>query len=896
MASETPASRLDWRMVLPGPRALTVVLFLLFWISVANHWTVKSWSDPMNYLTYAEDLSDQFSKSKWPALFPAVLAGLLPVVGKYNIFLFNLIPVSLLLWVAGRLAVRCASEWMEKERAAWALPLTVMLLIQFDPSLWMTLINPYRDPLAMLLLLLAVTNYLAYFQESGYPASRICLAGVCLGLAVSVREPNVLVVLPMMALGAYRLFVKGPVPLWRTVGWFIACFLGGVAILLVQNYLYSGNALVPTQSAAQEEVVPGMKGDLVGAILGKAVDYVETYGGWVWMVGLVAGVGAMIRRRPQGLGFLVLPAVLIYGLFYAYYEYFVPRYYFVVVLHLAVLSGVGWVALGGLIGRWRVGKALVGVALMVGMWPFVQTRVFTQSDSFRLADAHALSEVLSPYVDDRSLVLCERNLCEVLDWFTPAQSLSVHRFSRKGKFDADLGMNVRALIQARLDQGDKVYHIAPPSVPRGRHDTEHLLRFFDLVQLKSWSSEAFQLGSLWKGEWALYEVVPWTRRTVELVLDVPENPMPLVRVDIGGTPDQKAANREVRLDGKVLPLNEAFESRFALLPLAPASETVRLEVKSDGLLPERIYGEVFSYAKPIRLDYGTCHFPRNREAFTGDFEKAEYQRETMVRAADWGAVALPPLPKREGHVWLVGAELGAGYSAGPVEVDVSIGGGHRRQVAIPTDRQFHLVYLGAVGEAEEERSLQVRFDLFGSTQPDFRGRIPQAFVRRVLLYSVPLAEVRRIDIGSGQDRIRYIGDGFYRGMRRPDRSAVRWTNGRARCWVYPNRSEDLQVHVTLADGGRPEEAPDADVWFEWNGTRVDVGEPVSESPESIFKTFSFRVKADQVVLGANALDLCSTVWQPSEWNTSSDQRRLGVMVKEVRWGPPEAGQRTGTPD
>ncbi len=407
---------------------LLPALMLAAWVVyVLRHYDIRAGSDPLNWLEFARNLGAEFSTSRFAGGFAVFLAGALALLGPFRVFLVNL-PVFLGLFVlAAALAGRAFAP--EERAPRWQVATAVLaLFLGFDRPLVLNMVNPYRDPLALLLALGSLNLVAGLAAGGGRSLFRTALAGLLLGLACFVRETFVLL-LPPLALFAWWSRRADPrFRFWRAALGFGLGFGLGIGPLLVQGWLSTGQALVPHQSAMTGQLVPGahFNWSTLSVTAGRTWDYVRDTAGFVLALFAAGGILGL-RRRNRLVAGLLLPAVLIHAVFYCFYWTFVPRYFYTGVV-LAV-PAAAWAALAlfrqaaaRLCPRRPETAATVGLALLAA--GVAASLLFARPDSprFQIPQARRFAADMRRILPENSLVFCRRPLCEILRWFVPVRS------------------------------------------------------------------------------------------------------------------------------------------------------------------------------------------------------------------------------------------------------------------------------------------------------------------------------------------------------------------------------------------------------------------------------------------------------------------------------------------
>ncbi|HPQ17592.1 MAG TPA: hypothetical protein PLP04_20360, partial [Bryobacteraceae bacterium] len=217
--------------------------------------SIHAWSDPVNWLTFARNLPTELFTNRFACGYALFLRLILPITGPYWVFLSNLPIIVAVIASAGGVAA-VLTPGPPAQKAASAL-FTIALATVFDPWLVQVMTNPYRDPLSHLFLFGSLLFAARELPHQPWRASRLFVAGLLLGLAYSVREPALLVAIPLAALMIMRARPAGARTLARAAGWALAGALMGALPLLVQSLLREGGGgLLPPQTLAEHRWLP----------------------------------------------------------------------------------------------------------------------------------------------------------------------------------------------------------------------------------------------------------------------------------------------------------------------------------------------------------------------------------------------------------------------------------------------------------------------------------------------------------------------------------------------------------------------------------------------------------------------------------------------------------------
>ncbi len=595
MTPEPATQRMrEWPWVAAALGAAVVALAAVA-AFILRHHSIKAWSDPVNWLTFARDFAAEFRSSRFACGYPIFLRLILPLTGPFGVFLSNLPLVLLVMVQAGWLAARALPDARPAVRAA-AAAVTVALLAAADAHVLLTMANPYRDPLshALLLASLLMVAKRADGQRPSPAASFV--AGLVFGLAFTVREPALITALPI---GVLLLWVQRSRPefaLPRWIGWAAAGAALGAAPLVVQGMVRAGgSAPLPPQSIAEGRLMPGLHWAALAQTGRLATAYFSTFSGVrplipiLWAIGLV---GSALARRRRALCLLAIPAGL-YSAFYSFYWTFVPRYFWIALVFGAATAGwlVGHVAdrLTRRRSAWLAAALPVLVAVSAcGALAAWLARIPTPSERFTIHHARRLATAVERIVPANAHFLAPRPFCEIVRWFNRLDAWPASWLWEPGV--ADPSRSLRRRLAASFD-GDRPV-LAGELRLAGRRDIEFsaLRRAFSSHRLESLDLEPYGLGRQRVTFWRLE---PWTATQQEWTVYSPLSNC-VLQIDAGPL-DEPA---ELQVDGAP-PMVARPGANFVALPRVG---DFRVRLHSTVPVP-RLPVRILAPDEPLLLDF-----------------------------------------------------------------------------------------------------------------------------------------------------------------------------------------------------------------------------------------------------------------------------------------------------
>lgn len=871
-------------MARPTSRNLSLIFTLsltalLIWM-IAEHFSIKAFSDPFNYLMYARNLGEEFFTSRWPAAYPAYLWLVLQLVGPYYVFLANIPILALLLFLFYCLSSRIASHdrTFFSQRTFLGLG-AVSLLLVFDPSIIIYLVSPYRDLMSHTFLLAMALSLLRHLTDGRERTAWLFLAGLCLGAASSIREPAILMAIPA---GLTMLAFTFPSPWsswWRRGFWFVAGTAIGLLPLLIQTYLATGQAIVPPQAVQEQTLLPGFVPGRAGENLRRALWYYVMIGGPLYTVAFMAGAVLSIIRRNRFILYFCLPSVLLYTLVYILYRAFFARYFFVVTLWAVPVAAFGLYGLMRAIfhmarTRWiqDMGPALLTGALLV----FAAYRIATlepQPSRFITADAKRFERDLESVVPEGAYVVCPRNLCEVISWFSHAESW---RAWARLLPDLSSGQPLYNRFKAMLDAKRPLFVVRVEALGDNNPDEVLFRRYFDLLPVATLRSEAYNLqGVTGPGSFFIFEVAPWTASNVVYSFTgIP--PRSLLRIDPGALWREDYPERSfARVFANEKPIGFLDRNGPHYFQLEDA-EVLDIRVVSDAPISSSMPVEIISMDQPVTLHFGLLS-ANSHDAYLSDSIRNRPTRDGYFRPLHGhGQIQLPPI--HEPGALLIGHLYVRAFRDGdtndvPVLVTAGEGSATHHQInpslmgaAIP----FVLPFTGR----EEDRVLNI-------TLEDDQTRIS---LNHMIIYRQRENARFNVDLGAHNDGA-WILSGFHRAERYHGRAPVRWTSANAHMiFNLSETADDFLLAIIHQADDRPSGAPPKNTRLTFNDRTLDPSFYHDRTENGFIRTEA-RIPGAWVVHGDNRLAIYSTPWVPQDYLPTSDDRALGLMIRHVELSP-----------
>lgn len=872
-----------WRRISPVAWAAVLEALLLVGLAVfvLKNYFIKAYSDPINYLETARRVFEEFRTSRWPIGYTFLLWLALRAIGPYYIFLVNLPLLLLLISLVARVTRRAAEETESAAQAALLGVSAAALALVYDPHMFVYLANPYRDPLALVLNALAVLCLLRYVRDPRHPPWLIGLTGLAAGLSYTVREPCILITVPLAAFGLHAARKNRGISVWASAVLFVVFLLLGAAPFLVQTYLRTRQILIPGEAAVAGRL-PGLYWHTIQGTFPLWLLDLRTRAGWPGIAFLLAGIGWSVRRRNAPLLFLILPAALVFMLFYSFYWAYVRRYFFAVILFSAPLAALGlFKSLEALLRLFRrpgwasPARAVLAVGLgLVAGWKMFNPA--PPGSRFRIADARTLTADLERVVPRGSTVLAPRYLCEVMSWFLeyssyPLQALSID--------EVPVDHRLAAGLNGLLASNPAVY-LAEVFNAKGQTDGGGVLarQFLNTEPFATFTNAKYNLAAICsdqKGFFVLHRLKPWTAGALAQELEPPPAPEAILQVDARMLwhNSSSRAQARLRLNGVMLadPLRNGLNYFRCPTGLQPP---FILRLESDQPLPDRL--DTAWRLPNAALDYalkpGT--YPSSTSLLgEGDWAFQEYWHEWYGFTHE-ARIDVPVTWAGEEDYLLEFRLRAPVKDAAPLHIRMSSEAGEPlAEAQIPADTAFSSL---TIRSRKPPDATAQTFRL-----QELSGRDAVVEIGRVSAHPLAAAHPVLVAFGTHGDEP-FIVSGVY--SRELDKgNPFRWSMGETTLNVYaPTGSNDLRLRLVLSDHLRPAKASPAEPRLSWNGTPLETLSSAGETPGE--QVLEARVEASRVRQPVNLLSLTCTPWTARDYD-QRDPRTFGVVLRRLEWTP-----------
>ena len=878
---------------------------LSFYLS--RSYVLKAWSDPVQWFSFGQDFAARFGENNLAYLFPLLVAAATEVAGPVRAFLVNvplLVVLALLFHAFGRQQLGGATSSALERWAPHAGAATVLLfvLVGSDPvwpwaiAMFRLLSSPYRDVLAHVLLLASLIALVVHRRSPVHALAPVAASAACLALATSTREASVLALVPMALYAIACRLASRDLPFLRPVAVFSVSFAIALVPYLLQNYLYSGNPLIPSQAAdpasgglKYSTVIPGVSFANLSETFPRTLSYLYVYYG-TGVVGLMGlGLAVALRYRLDTALYLTLPCLILYLGFYGAYYAAVARYLFVVDLFALPLAGVGIAGGLHLLSSLASRRAQERIATASLLALFVLAAVVGLRQAhptglpFRIRDAAALHADVAKLLPERAQILGDRPLAEIFRSFVSGRT-RVLEFMGPSLGSRKTSARVDKILQG----GDPVYLVTPRETVR-----HHLRQSFDLSLLHTFSLADYgldQLDQLLRFKtFSLHRLTPWTRTESVAELRSHRTGRHILSLDARRLSRTGAQATLYWNDRRLDPPPRDGWNCYDVMAESE-SEPASVRLVADRPVPERLSVRLFD---PVKMSFPQGYL--GMEPFISPCLRGE----STLPAAGFQRVAIPAfLPNDAAYVVRAVMEIEARTPGSQGRLEVRAGretlyqGDYQRKPkdAGPVFVSFPFVFTEAQVSAG---TALVEIEATGPGGVHDDARIRSFEVRRH-----SLKEHLKVDVGREQDAL-FLRSGFYeRQSEAIGRLPFRWMRDRASLWLLVAPSDRTRtLRVRYITGGRPPGVPPPAPRFRLNGRSLVAIEELRETVQVwvnrptqggrmrdvyIVVNRSFELPPELLPGPKNVLEIEATPWVPSESLPASENTRvLGLRLSRV---------------
>ncbi|MFC1498678.1 hypothetical protein ACFLS1_09460, partial [Verrucomicrobiota bacterium] len=774
--------------------------------------------------------------------------------------------------------------------------ITIIILLNFDKQILIYLTNPYRDPLSFMLLLFSMLLFLRYLE---LPFKRIYLlafSGLMLGFAYCVRETSILVAGPAFLCGWVYWCKNRNIKFWKSILVFgVFLMIGGLPVLC-QSYLKTGITILPPQSVDRGIVLPGLTVSAYSSTFKHTIEYFEEEIGAVGFLMFLIGMISCLKARNKIVLAFLLPAVIVYFMFYSFYEYFVRRYFYIVMLFAAPIMALGFLKLLDLVLRvlrrecWRRAVFVSSVVILSGITSWLLL-TFDGPSRFRVANAKLLSGDLKSLIPQKSLVLCDRNLCEVLRYFHDIDSYPCYEFCEGNLLSPE---EVSKGIASFTASEKKVYLMSSHGIGMSDANVANILAFRNLELQGELKPTRYNLMEVCDEESLfLYEVKPWHETTTSNSLKGPLERKSILCVDVRNLWNNGIIRKYARLylDGNLIDDHLENGVNYYEINVDPAINQHTIELKSDAIVPEDISPTIIPYDAPLKMDLGIEAVPFDKKWLSAQFFEYNLDRCRYARAlVKRGTITLPCPWKSKGRgfaeFYVASAFDG---TADYLQIDfLDHKGRILKSCKLSPDSRGSAIMV-PLGFLDGVGSQDVTIDVTpvrNENKPSPVAAVLDAVeIDNVIIHHFQKKRFLSVDVGGEQDSP-FISSGFYNREITTGHTSVRWTSDRAAMNVYMVKPEtDFKVVLWYFDRHRHPKIREPELKLFFNAQGFD-GAVVVENDLGL-KRMESIIPKECFSDANNVLELVCVPWVPGEYCKTPDSRKLGIMLDRIDVRPIE---------
>jgi hypothetical protein len=869
---------------------------------------VQDYSDPVGFVGRALRWATVGDHADRAPLYPIILYGLIQLLGRDWVFVAN-IPFILLLLVMLGLCTR--SLFAEKQSwsswcffAAGIIPGVIFFAAR--ASLLQQMVNPYREPIA-LLMLLAV----AYLYVRGWNKGSLILgglAGMLLGGATSIRETSLLLVLPLAIWGLQDMWQHRRI----RFGFILVFGLGlmiGLLPLLIKNYQYSGSSLVPAYSAGRvsryaatgswDIPIPGMSiryfSTVAPVTLRETLTHYTPIGGILFLVGVLMAV----IRRNRDILYLYLPAFLVYFLFYCFYNRYLGRYLLTAEVFAVPVAAYGLIAAWhevehhapGILCGWipvlrrTLALCLVGLYLV-----FLLPPIFKGNAGTKVWNLEPIRQELRLVIEEPAIFMGGRHFCYRMSWLLD-QSFYEYTlgFQRErqtyGSVEERLAAQGRDTV-SQFSEGNYYIDESPFALAANWLQRDAVFDFADLsVPFEHYGRQV---------DGSLYRVRRWQQNQTELISSELRSAKTVLMLDMkrpwdypdrtvlkGGEPGLPTVEHEltngvqfVELPGRAGTTPFSF-SIMSDAPVPPAPAWRLIGLNDDIVMSFGMEADLWAWNWASESLFPNACVPRDACLLhdEGEIKLPFYADEGYDVYAEVLVEAI-----RQHPYWLEKKHY--------IHIDSPVYA-ESWELPLPQHQGKFVVPLGKGTGVLEAKQLKLRTTLPSAEiqkSPEFCLKIPQdAFVKiyQVRVFSHRPATQFPVEVDVGGQDTHAVGSGFFAKERNGDHTG-RWTGETANLRLRRQAALPGRVRVSVLPL-RPS-AFGSGLSFKINGQSVPV-DHMHQEKSGALERYDFPVDPKRFAHNDDWLRLSidAKTWNPAKAGIANDHRDLGVFVTRVEF-------------
>ena len=714
---------------------LALLLIIVGVYGVLNH-SAKLGNDEYNHVTFGRDLANGrfFNRSPMIELFSELHPTDKVVYVRYGGYrikdgkIFSKIEIGcpMLLAIASRLfgdeAMFFVNPFLmllltffvflmgrellfaEKYRNSVGLIAAMLILLLKTDIRWFSR-TPLRDIPSLTFLVAATYLLIRSMRDSSkVHYGFFALAVFVYGISCNMRLTNVLMLGPyglyIIFAGIKRVRFKG---LLRLIGLAAVCFILSLIPIFIQNYLTSGNILVPPQSAEAKGLIPLLPGERKGTgldpsnllhSLPKNLKWFVSVYHPVWIILILAGA-ALTWKKLEVKTLFVFGPVLFFLFFNMWGRSQGAKYFIFIHPFIAVLFSYGIIRIASLgcrlLGKVRrpLGNPDWGIIAIITLILILTSHQLLGREKvkkgFSIYDARIMKRRIEALVPQGALILGARYLTPNIDFYTHAYSMNPEQLS------APWEMTDRESIHFLIDKGVPVYIFNNQGVRNAGWWIIEARERFDVnpvETMKSSDIRAHYENTSNKKHLTLYKIEKWRHNEIALKLDTPEKTDYILTLDLHKLLDDTGPVKrvDVSLNGERIGGEIGNDINYFLLRKElitnPYSE---FKIKADIELPANVLVGIQPLDRDYFIDIGSDRKNRDKAYVSPELMGPDTKFNSFRYLRTGGTILVPTMMiagSRVGVKILAGVSLPPGTQFSPVRLHLSIDGAEFQIVEI----------------------------------------------------------------------------------------------------------------------------------------------------------------------------------------------------------------------
>ena len=868
--------------------SLTIIgiLAIVFLYYLSGNYYIKAYSDPFVWITVAKNLNAGGYLVKMPLAYALYLRAVMTLAGPVFVFLANLPIIIISIILLLRLAFYAGTANHNKSYAYLLAATTLACLFNIDPNIFTLILNPYRDPLSYLFILLSASLFLRYNQNPRHAKTILILAAICTGLAFCVKEPSILFVFPLAIYGYCSWYYDRKIKFWPTVILFTIVLTLSVTPIFIQSYLKVGHGFLPPQSAAEKEYFPGIHFELEVLYRGlyRSLLYYWSNGGIVGIIGFVLGIYHAITSRNRIILCLFIPTVAAFYLLYSIYWSFVPRYFFIVTLFATPITAYGLLQTVTYLAdflhrpalRSKLQAALPTILAISAIYSFLANN--QPYRTFQIPQALALRAATLHLIPTNATVFAAKPLCAIF-------SVILNIESRPLNIDlSDKVDNTLATINPILAASNQIFYTDVAN--KGRHEINFALikQVTDTKPVFSLPVKQYRFDDLTDADQLItYKITAWTNTSTTCQIPATNiQPNTILQFDAKAIWNKSSPRTyaHLQINNTILTTNIHNGINYCVPDWGQFTPPYTITLLSDAPIPNDLAPTLLDPTKPIILNFMIDSQSSFRSYLTAGFfmPTNQFHGRPCARWRDTATVELPA-------IYPAGDQIAAIFSlraypihsnavAHPYQFIITPPSGPAQKFDHKQDTGFHAFTIHYEANANNNLATISYKEL-----PSKTGKSTPPILDLDTILLIDTSRRLTINIGACYDSV-YGLHGFY-SQERFQNTFARWTKRYAEMQVLFNPDGSSYEVNVYAYNSRPTNTPPANVQLLFNDRPLEV--KTTSLPETKQELYIAYIDNSWFQPTSNRFAITCKPWKPKEYLPTSDDRDLGIMLGRIEF-------------